>query len=110
MLPKQNRLPSFKIKSVMRAGKRVHDDGMQLMYTQNTLPVSRFAFVVPKSVDKRAVARNRVRRLVREAVRLAIPNVAAGWDVVVLVKKVFADEFAAADERVRELLLRAKLS
>ncbi len=35
---------------------------------------TRFAFVVSKKVHKRAVVRNRIKRLMRETVRLAIKN------------------------------------
>lgn len=109
MLPRENRLPSPQIKTVLRRGKRVSAQGVQLIFAQNSLSVSRFAFVVPISVDKRAVGRNRVRRLVREAVRLALPAIAPGWDAVFLVKNVFADEFSAVDKRVREILQKAGL-
>lgn len=87
MLPRSNRLPSSDIKTVMRSGRRLHGDGVQLVFIQNALPVSRFAFVVPISVDKRAVVRNRMRRLVRESVRLALPTIAPGWDGVFLIRK-----------------------
>lgn len=107
MLPKPNRLPSSEIKHVMRRGSRIGAEGVQLVFTQNTLPVSRFAFVVPISVDKRAVTRNRVRRLVRESVRLALPTIAPGWDGVFFVRKAWTDDFAVADQGIRELLGRA---
>lgn len=93
----------------MRCGKRVNAQGLQLIFVQNNLPVSRFTFVVPKSVDKRAVGRNRLKRLARESVRLALPTITPGWDAVFLVKNVFADEFSAVDKRVREILQKAGL-
>lgn len=99
MLPKENRLPSPQIKTVMRRGKRVSAQGLQLIFVQNNLPVSRFAFVVPKSVDKRAVVRNRIRRVVREAVRLALSQITPGWDGVFLIRKEFP--------KAQELLHRA---
>lgn len=101
MLPKKNRLPSPLIKSVMRRGKRIATDGHQFIFIQNTLPISRFAFVVPVSVDKRAVIRNRLRRLVRESVRLVLPQIAPGWDGVFLIRKGLP--------KVQELLRRAGL-
>jgi len=57
-----------------------------------------------------AVTRNRARRRVREAVRLAYPEVAPGWDLVFVVRPAAAgarfDELRAA---VRALLGRAAL-
>lgn len=87
MLPKENRLPSPLIKTVMRRGKRIATDGLQFIFIQNTIPISRFAFIVPLGVDKRAVTRNRVRRILRESVRLLLPTIAPGWDGVFLVRK-----------------------
>lgn len=87
MLPKENRLPSSAIKIVMREGKRVNIGGAQLSVVRNGLPVSRFAILVPGSVDKRAVARNRIRRVAREAVRRALPRIAPGWDCIVFVRR-----------------------
>lgn len=101
MLPKENRLPSPLIKTVMRRGKRIATDGLQFIFIQNTIPISRFAFIVPKSVDKRAVVRNRIRRVVREAVRLALPAIAPGWDGVFLIRKGLP--------KAQELLRRAGL-
>ncbi len=109
MLPKENRLPSPEIKSVMRTGRRVNAEGVQLIFTQNSLSVSRFAFVVPKSVDKRAVGRNRLKRLTRESVRLALPSLAPGWDGVFMVRKGLGDEFASVNACVRDLLTRSKI-
>lgn len=83
---------------------------MQLIVLQNTLPTSRFAFVVPASVDKRAVVRNRMRRLVRESVRLALSVIAPGRDGVFLIRKGLPDEFAAVDTLIRDLLRRADMA
>lgn len=99
MLPRENRLPSSQIKSVMRTGRRESAEEVQLICTQNNLPVSRFAFVVPKSVDKRAVTRNRVRRILRESVRLLLPTIVPGLDGVFLVRK--------GSPKAQELLGRA---
>lgn len=101
MLPKENRLPSPLIKTVMRRGKRIATDGLQFIFIQNTIPISRFAFIVPLGVDKRAVTRNRVRRLVRESVRLILPKITPGWDGVFLIRKGFP--------KAQELLRRAGL-
>lgn len=116
MLPRAYRLPSPEITSVMRAGRRAGAEGVQLVYLRRfdsgltrNLQSSRFAFVVPVGVDKRATRRNRVRRLVRESVRLALPNIAPGWDGVFMVRKGLGDEFARVDRLIRELLRKSGL-
>lgn len=48
------------------------------------LPYPRFGFVVGRSVTKRAVERNRVRRRLREIVRRS--PVRAGWDLVLVAR------------------------
>jgi ribonuclease P protein component len=87
MLPKPHRLPSPRIREVFEKGKRIHDASFQLILLKNDIDVSRFAVLVPVRIDKRATIRNRMRRIVREAIRHLVPEVAGGWDVVVMVKK-----------------------
>ena len=44
---------------------------------------TRFGFTVSKRVDKRAVHRNRIRRVLWESVRLSLERFEPGWDIVV---------------------------
>lgn len=138
MLPREHRLPSPHIKSVMRAGRRANGEGVSLIYrkrddalnaTERKLDprplrqgfseaslrgddkkrVSRFAFVVPMTADKRAVARNRLKRLVRESVRLALPHLTTGWDGVLMVRRGLGTEFRVVDLKIRELLKKSTI-
>lgn len=74
MLPSEYRIPRQEIALLLRRGLRVRGDGAELVYSiQNTvygIPTPRFSFIVSTKVDKRATARNRIRRLMSEAVRL----------------------------------------
>lgn len=115
MLPKPNRLPSFEIKSVMRRGRSISSDWLQLIFRRReereinfaTTSPSRFAVIVPMSVDKRATARNRIRRLVRESVRLLLPKIASGWDGVFMMKKGAPDEFVVMDQETIAVFRKA---
>jgi len=79
---------------------------------------SRFGLIVSKKVHKRAVKRNRVKRLLRESVRLLLPKVKPGFDAVFLTKKKILEEekkkreeeLALEEERISEekALLEAK--
>ena len=74
----------------------------------NGLPHNRYGFVTSRAVGN-AVARNKVRRRLREAVR-SLP-LADGWDVVIIARKAAA---AAAYQQLRgslaALLARAGLA
>ena len=48
---------------------------------------SRFVFVVPRSVDKRAVIRNRLRRRAREYVRRSIGTLPRASDIAITIRK-----------------------
>ena len=60
-------------------------------FGQNTLAHDRYAFVVSKKVDKSAVVRNRLRRVLREIVVKEMDQRKQGHDMVVVVKKNFLE-------------------
>ncbi len=56
---------------------------------------ARVGFTTPRSIGK-SVARNRIRRRLREAVRAELPSVALGWNVVFNPRRAVLDaEFGA---------------
>jgi ribonuclease P protein component len=73
----------------------------------NGLAISRYGFSVNKRVGK-AVARNRIKRLLREILRGI--RVKSGWDTVFVVRSSAADaDFATLKETVESLLARDAL-
>ena len=73
----------------------------------NGLVLSRYGISVSKRVGK-AVVRNRVKRLLREALRLA--PVRAGWDVIFIARPVAATaSYNSLEKSVSDLLSRAGL-
>ncbi|MFV9507397.1 MAG: ribonuclease P protein component [Oscillochloridaceae bacterium umkhey_bin13] len=70
----------------------------------------RCGFVVGKQLGS-AVARNRAKRRVREAVRLALPSITPGFDLVFVVRgsALLTAPFATIQQTVEQLLRRAKL-
>ena len=110
MFPKPHRLPSSHIRAVFDHGKRTGTPLLQFIIFRNTDTVSRFAVVVPARIDKRATVRNRSKRLVREAIRRLLPEVAGGWDVVVVVKRdLSAMKQSQALEQLKAILAQAKV-
>lgn len=70
----------------MRNGKRISLHGAQIIVMKNNMDVSRFGFVVSKNVDKRATARNRIKRVLRERVRTLLSNLPTGKDVIIIAR------------------------
>jgi ribonuclease P protein component len=71
---------------------------------------TRCGFVVGKQIGI-AVRRNRAKRRVRESVRLALPHIIPGYDVVFVVRsaEVIDLPFVRLQETVEELLRRAQI-
>jgi len=73
----------------------------------NGLNLSRYGFSVTKKVGK-AVRRNRVKRQLREIMRLQTLRV--GWDIVIIARPAVVDaDYHQVEQEVTGLLARAKL-
>lgn len=100
MLPRPYRLHLDKdIKTLFAKGKGVFDVCCGFKFRKNGLDVSRFAVVVGTKVSKSAVVRNRVRRQIREIIRLKLPAIKPGFDVMMLVRKEALDKTSTELER-----------
>jgi len=76
---------SKRFQQVYREGRTLVHTLLVLRALANNLPYSRFGFVVSKRIGH-AVVRNRVRRVMREAVRARIAQVPRGWDLVLIAR------------------------
>ena len=74
---------SIDFKRVRRTGKSHAHPLAVLISLRNDLAITRVGISAAKSIGK-AVRRNRAKRRLREAMRLHLPDIASGWDVVVI--------------------------
>jgi ribonuclease P protein component len=80
-----------------------------LSVTPNGLPHNRYGFVISKQLGK-AVVRNRIRRLLREAMRHAHPYLAPGVDMALIARgPVVGQPYQAVNEAVMRILEQAGL-
>ncbi len=93
--------------AVYRAGKRRSSSHFTVFFRANELPQSRFGVSIKKALGG-AVARNRIRRRLREIVRCHLREIPAGWDIVIHPKSAVAKApFAALTADLLRLLQSA---
>ncbi|MBF8280690.1 MAG: ribonuclease P protein component [Candidatus Magasanikbacteria bacterium] len=97
---------------VFRGGRRASAGLVLITFSPNRLREPRYAVVVGTKVSKRAVVRNRLKRRIREQLRLLIKDkvVRGGFDAIVSVRP-GADKLRAAilEAQVEAALIRARL-
>lgn len=94
---------------VKRTGRSWSDPVLVLCVLPNGLECNRFGFSVSKRVGK-AVVRNRVKRLLREATRVRQPTIRPGRDIVFIARSPIKEaSFQQVDRAVEKLLREAGL-
>jgi ribonuclease P protein component len=92
-----------------REGRAYRHPLMLMSVAANTVGHNRYGFITGKRLGG-AVQRNRVRRLIREAVRLLHPGLRAGYDVVFIAHPpTVGQPFDVIQRTVNELFTQAKL-
>ena len=86
-----------------REGRRYQHIALVLSLAENNLAHNRYGFVTSKRVGK-AVARNRVRRLLRETLRSLHPHLRYGYDVVIVARSGIVGQPVADIQRIVEKL------
>ncbi len=86
MLKKKNRLTKQNdFDKVFQKGSSSFDRIMGLKVLKNNFPENRFGVIVSNKVSKSAVERNKIKRRIREAIKLYSEEMKLGFDVVVVV-------------------------
>lgn len=63
-----------------------------LRIAKNGLFYNRYAFVVSKKIDKRAVVRNKIKRKLRSCIEKMFNKIKTGYDFVFFTKKAVVDQ------------------
>lgn len=85
MFKKENRLSKQKdFDRVFKQGKSSFDKILGVKICSNDLNINRFAVVVSNKVSKKAVKRNRIKRQIREIVKLYSQDWSGGKDVLII--------------------------
>lgn len=98
-----------RFQEIRRSGRSYTNELLVLCALPNCLPYSRFGFSVSSRIGN-AVARNRIKRRLREAVRLRMDEIATGWDVVFIARNpIRTADYHVMEAACARLLRRAHL-
>jgi len=81
VLPKKNRLKKKKdFGNIFKRGKSAKEDFLSFKWIPNGLKISRFGFIVSQKISKKATVRNKIKRRLREILKLNLPRLKKGID------------------------------
>jgi ribonuclease P protein component len=89
MFKRENRLtPKVKFNN----SQSIANSQFILKNANNKLDVNRFGIVVSKKIDNRAVGRNKIKRLLRNALVNINKKMSTGHDILLIIRKGFLDK------------------
>ncbi len=101
---------SSEFQRVRQQGRSITSRLLILAWVPNEVGRLRIGFVVSKRISKLAVKRNRVKRLLSEAIRRHLSELPAGWDIVLSARNyITAADLPALEVEIVNLLHRARL-
>ncbi|MBU3942712.1 ribonuclease P protein component [Patescibacteria group bacterium] len=110
MLKIENRLKKQKdFKNVFKNGKGFKQGSLYLKVQKNDLKSTRFGFIVSKKFSKKAVERNRAKRVLREIIKIKLPRIKTGLDIVILVNPETEIDFEKLQRTIKNLFKKAGL-
>lgn len=92
MLPKSKRLPSYLILKVLKKGGKSQNQLASIFVLSSKEKITKFAFLVPIRLSKKAVKRNKTRRLLIETVSKNYEKIRDNLSVILMAKKIFEKE------------------
>lgn len=111
MLPVANRLKKKKdFDRIFKKGIGFKEDFLIFKMAKNNLGNSRFGFIVGKTVSKKATSRNRLKRRIRDLVRVRLKEIKEGIDGVFIARPGLENRgFREIETTTNKILKRAKI-
>lgn len=111
MLPKKNRLTKNKeFENVFKNGDTFFTKILGIKYIKNGLEITRFGIIISHKISKKAVVRNKIKRRIREILRLNFEKIKKGYDVVILTRTGISDcEYDELEKNIEYALRKARL-
>jgi ribonuclease P protein component len=113
MLSKKHRIQKKKdIERIFKEGKSFREGFLVLKTAKNNLNIARFGFIVSQKISKKANVRNKIKRRLREMVRLKMKSVwGSGTDnLFITLPGIEKKEFKNIEETIEKLFKKAKIN
>jgi len=110
MLAKRNRLKRKRdFERVFKKGQGFKQGFLYLKIKENSLKSSRFGFIVSKKFSPKATIRNKIKRRLRELVKIKLPEIKKGIDAIIVVMPGAENEFQKLRDTLDKLFKKAKI-
>ncbi|PIV45352.1 MAG: ribonuclease P protein component [Candidatus Nealsonbacteria bacterium CG02_land_8_20_14_3_00_37_10] len=112
MLSKNHRIRKKKdIEKIFKEGKNFRENSLVLKTVKNDLNAYRFGFIVSQKISKKANIRNKIKRRLREIVRLRMKSPEANTDnLFIALPGLEKKEFKQLEETIEKLFKKAKIN
>jgi len=109
MLPSVNQLKKKKdFGKVFKEGKGYKENFLYLKIVKNNLKISRFGFITSKKFSLKATLRNKIKRRLREIIRINLEDIKKGIDgVIIVMPGLEINDFWELEEITKTLLKKA---
>ena len=111
MLPQKNRIQKKKdIEKIFKKGRAFKEAPLIFKTIKNNLKTSRFGFVVSQKVSKKANIRNKIKRRLREIVRLKLDTLKTNNDnLFICFPGIEKKDFPETKKIIEKLFVKAKI-
>lgn len=111
MFKKENRLTKNKeFDNVWQNGRASFDKSLGVKAIKNNLKINRLGVLVGLKISKKAVERNRIKRRIREAIRLQFEKLKPGFDIVITALPISKEkDFSELKESIHDNFNKLKL-
>jgi ribonuclease P protein component len=111
MLSKVQRLTrQLDFTKINRSSRPFYTSALRLKLLPNRSDFNRFAVVVSTKVSKKATKRNRLRRQIREIIRLNQPKIKSGYNIIISAQTAALNfDYQQLQQEFFKLLAKAKL-
>lgn len=109
MLAKVNRLPRLAIEDVRNSSLHVNSQHFLLLYTFVDDHSPRFGVIISKKISRKAVVRNRIKRIFYKTLKDNLDNIKPGASGVFIARPSIVDNLGSISSDVLDSLKRAKI-